>query len=69
MTTAKKKGGAVAAAPTLKVARYPSKAMSHYLQLPCGSTSLAVHVISRRFRLSPSVAGTVVELAGFGRRS
>lgn len=69
MTSAKKKGGAGATAPTLKSARFTSKAMSHYRQLPCGSTSLAVHVISRRFRLSPSVAGTVVELAGFGRRS
>lgn len=69
MTIAKKKGGAVAPAPTLKGAHFQSKAKPHYRQLPCGSTSLAVHVISRRFRLSPSVAGTVVELAGFGRRS
>lgn len=69
MTIAKKKGGAGATAPTLKGARYPSKAMSHYLQLPFGSTSLAAHVICCRFHLSPSVAGTVAELAGFGRRS
>lgn len=69
MTLAKKKGGAVAPAPTLKGARFPSKANSHYSHLPFGSTSLAAHVICYRFHLSQSVAGTVAELAGFGRRS
>ena len=68
MRAAKKKGGVGCTAPTLKVARFFNRAIPRYRLLPLGSNELAARVIGERFRLSPAVARTVVELAGYGRR-
>ena len=65
----KEKAGTVAAVPGLKVTRFFNRAISHYPLLPLGSNDLAVRVIGERFRLSPTVARTVVELVGYGRRA
>ena len=69
MRDAKKKGEAAPTASTLKIARLFNRAISRYPHSPLGSNELAARVIGERFRLSPAVARTVAELAGYGRRA
>ena len=69
MKDIKKKGEAAATASTLKTARLFNRAKDHYPQSLLGSNELAARVIGKRFQLSPAVACTVVELAGYGRRA
>ena len=69
MLAAKKKGGTAPTVPALKVTRFCNRAFPQYPLSPLGSNELAARVIGERFRLSPTVARTVVELVGYGRRA
>ena len=64
-----KKAGTVAAVPGLEVTRVLIRATPQYPLSMFGSNELAARVIGERFRLSPTVARTVVELVGYGRRA
>ena len=69
MRVAKKKGGTAPTVPTLNIAHLVSRASPRYRLPPLGSTELAARTIGERFRLSPAIARTVVELAGYGGRA
>lgn len=69
MEAQKEKGGTAPTVPTLRFARFYNRAISQYPHSPLGSNELAARVIGERFRLSPAVARTVVELVGYGRRA
>ena len=67
MRVVKEKAGAVASAPALSIARLHSQATSQYPLSLFGSNELAARLIGERFRLSQTIARTVVELVGYGR--
>ena len=69
MRTPKKEGGVGCTTPALKIARFFNRASPQYPRLPLDPNELAARVIGERFRLSPAVARTVVELVGYGRRA
>ena len=69
MRLKKKKGGTAPTVPPLDFARLVNRAIPLYGLSPFGSIELAARMIGERFRLSPAVARTVVELVGYGRRA
>ena len=69
MQAKKKKGEAAPTAPTLRFARVLNRATPHYAKLSIPSNELAARLIGERFQLPPSLARTVVELVGYGRRA
>lgn len=59
-------GGTAPTAPALIVTGRKSTATPFYPVAGIGSTAYAARVIAARFRLSPAMARTVVELGGIG---
>lgn len=65
MSIKKEYAGAAPTAPA-SIARLVSQA-THFYPVACvGSTGLAAYLVGLRFGISPSLAPTLAELAGYG---